>query len=87
MKRTHRLVVANGEYTVEGETKTRWLTIGAMLQGDGKTKIKLDTMPLGEWDGWVQIFPIEEQQGHASSRPAGPPGSNTPAALDDDIPF
>jgi hypothetical protein len=76
MKRTHNLKVANGKYTKDGDEKTRWLTIGALLQGDGKMKLKLDTIPISEFDGWVQCFPVEDRP-----QQAGDQGFN------DDVPF
>ena len=77
MKKTHNLKVAGGTYQKDGQEKTRWLTIGGMLQGDGKTKLKLDTIPVGEFDGWVQCFPVEDRR----DTPAGHEDFN------DDVPF
>ena len=38
-----KLVVANGEYTVNGKTKTRWVNIGALhAKDDGKQYVTLD---------------------------------------------
>ena len=81
MKRTHNLKVANGTYQKDGQEKTRWLTIGGMLQGDGKMKLKLDTIPVGDFDGWVQVFPVEENPSY------GAPQSNAGQPFDDTIPF
>ena len=63
MKRTHRLVVPNGTYQKDGEEKTRWLEIGAVLQkDDGRKVVKLEALPISaEFDGWVQMFPIEDK--------------------------
>ncbi len=99
MRRTHTLRVANGTYVVDGQEKTRWLTVGGLMEDDNKLKIKFDAMPVGNtWDGWVQCFPVEESSGNpkfefrGDGTPVQPPNNNqsavTPAAaFDDDIPF
>ena len=81
MKRTHILKVAGGTYEKDGQEKTRWLTIGGLLRDGEKTKIKLDTIPVGEFDGWVQCFPVEDNPGH------GAPQVNAGQPFDDTIPF
>lgn len=81
MKRTHTLKVAGGTYEKDGQEKTRWLTIGGLLTDGEKTKIKLDTIPVGEFDGWVQCFPVEENPSY------GAPQSNAGQPFDDDIGF
>jgi len=83
MKRTHNLKVANGSYEVDGQEKTRWLTIGGLLQGGSKMSIKLDTIPVGDFDGWVQCFPVEERP--ALDSPMAPPGPQE--EFSDDVPF
>jgi len=61
-KKVKVLKAANGTYEINGEEKTRWVTIGALFKNDqGKTSMKIDAMPVGgEWDGWVQMFTPEE---------------------------
>tara|TARA_R100000656_G_scaffold50713_1_gene40696 strand:+ start:107 stop:358 length:252 start_codon:yes stop_codon:yes gene_type:complete len=81
MKKTHNLKVAGGTYQVDGQEKTRWLTIGGLLRDGDKIKIKLDTIPAGEFNGWVEVFPVEENPGH------GAPQSNAGEPFDDDVPF
>lgn len=81
LKRTHHLKVPGGTYEQDGQEKTRWLTIGGLLRDGDKTKIKLDTIPVGEFDGWVQCFPVEDNPGH------GAPQGKTNQPFDDTIPF
>ncbi|MGB1774478.1 MAG: hypothetical protein ACPHJ0_08455 [Arenicellales bacterium] len=81
MKRTHNLKVPGGTYEQDGQEKTRWLTIGGLLKEGDKTKIKLDTIPVGEFDGWVQCFPVEDNPNY------GAPQSNAGQPFDDKIPF
>ena len=62
MKPTHNIVVGSS-YTKDGEEKTRWTNIGVLMTGEknGKrrTVIKLNTIPVGEWDGFASVFPID----------------------------
>ena len=87
-KATHNLVVKTGEYACArtGQTKGRWLNIGKVFKhDDGKTSIKLDALPLlNDWDGWVRVFSIEEQNGNL------PPQAPYEPAYDqepDEVPF
>ncbi len=81
MKKTHNLKVAGGTYQVDGQEKTRWLTIGGLLRDGDKIKIKLDTIPVGEFNGWVEVFSVEENPNY------GGPQSNAGEPFDDDIGF
>ena len=66
MKPTHNIVVGSS-YTKDGEEKTRWTNIGVLMTGEknGKrrTVIKLNTIPVGEWDGFASVFPIDREHG------------------------
>jgi len=81
MKRIKRLVVPNGTYTKDGQEKTSWLNVGHILSDGQKSKIKIDCWPVGEFDGWVQIFDVDEERAPAAA-PAAPA-----AKADDDLPF
>ena len=81
MKRIKRLVVPNGTYQKDGEEKTSWLNIGHILSDGQKTKIKFDCLPVGEFDGWVQVFDVEERQAPAAA-PAPAPANDK-----EDLPF
>jgi hypothetical protein len=62
-KKVKVLKAATGTYQLNGEEKTRWVTIGSVFKNDEtkKTSMKIDALPCGnEWDGWVQMFEPEE---------------------------
>ena len=82
MKRIKRLVVPNGQYQKDGQEKTSWLNVGHILSDGQKTKIKIDCLPVGEFDGWVQVFDVDEDRAPASA-PAPAPA----AKVDEDLPF
>ena len=69
---THNLCVKVGEYTtMGGETKARWQRIGTVFKhDDGGSSIKLECMPVGvpDWEGWVSIFPRDQQQDGAQQQ-------------------
>ena len=81
MKRIKRLVVPNGQYQKDGQEKTSWLNIGHILSDGTKTKIKFDCLPVGEFDGWVQVFDVEDQPRTAQAAPVAAPAADT------DLPF
>ena len=71
-KMTHNVVATIGEYTDrEGNTKKRYMKCGAAFTGDdGRMSIKLDAVPCGEWSGWFNLYPKEDEynQGPATAR-------------------
>ena len=82
MKKVYDLVVANGSYTdAAGNEKTRWLTIGAVLnKGADKGHVAvlepldhaLGVLPVHDVDGLLQVF--------SPPPPAwAPPPSSSPA--------
>jgi hypothetical protein len=70
---THDLSVKTGEYQDRqtGQTKGRWLRIGTAFQhDDGGISIKLDCVPVGQdWDGWVSMFPRDQNQSQQQMPP------------------
>ena len=104
-KPTHDLAIKTGEYNDSntGQMKGRWLRIGTVIRhDDGGSSIKLDCVPVGlpDWDGWVSVFPREEQDnftnGNNQSRSNVRPPQNTQQGngqgrplqdFDQDVPF
>lgn len=65
--------VVSGSESSNG--KTRWTTHGILIiRDDGKIRIKLDSFPIGDWDGWFGVY---EQEPKLPSVPSdldkGPP--------------
>ena len=81
MKKIYDCMVPNGTYKKDGQEKTSWLRIGAILQkDDGKAVMKLDCVPVSnDFEGWVQLFAPQESQ---QSAPA--PKNDD---FDSDVPF
>lgn len=95
MTRESDLMVPNGEYQKDGETKTRWQRIGSVFvderNGQTRRKLKIDAIPVGQnWEGWVECFPVrdrDEPSGRASSAPASRSESSHQQEEQDKIPF
>lgn len=65
--------------------KTYWDRHGILVVDGDKISIKLESVPVGEWNGWFNCFaPADETnrqpQRHAQQAPGG-------FDFDDDIPF
>jgi len=41
--------------------KKQWIKVGVLLEKDGKIRIKLDTIPVAGWDGWLNVFEKKEK--------------------------
>lgn len=64
MKKLGNAKVATGKYTdKEGKEKNSYATIGSAFQrGDGSIALKVDTMPIGQWDGWINIWADKDDE-------------------------
>ena len=49
----------------EGEDKggkARWSKVGILMEkNDGKKSVKLNTLPVGSWDGWLVVSEKRER--------------------------
>ena len=97
------LMVGNGSYQKEGQTKTSWLKIGRVLEkANGGFAMKLDCIPTSSvdrdgntqaWDGWVQMFEPQPREGgstQVNNQPAPSRASPQAQPVDDgfdSIPF
>lgn len=97
-KKKYDAVATVGEYQKGGETKKRYLTVGAVFENDrGQLSMKLDALPTNkEWSGWISFYEPKQydaasnsNQSRPSTRP--PQGSNPTdeeqVQDDDDITF
>ena len=40
----------------ENDGKAQWERVGVMLvKDDGKKSMKMDVLPIGQWDGWLVV--------------------------------
>ena len=54
--------------------KSRYVRIGSAFRDGDRISVKIDSLPLGDWGGWINIFPRDRPAANKSS-------------VDDDIPF
>ncbi len=43
------------------DSKNRWETVGVLIDNDGKMSVKLNVMPVGSWDGYLNVKEREEK--------------------------
>ncbi len=39
----------------DSQGKARWEKIGVLIEKEGKKQIKIDVLPVGNWDGWLVV--------------------------------
>lgn len=90
MKAIKKVTIAGGKYTYNGETRTRWITIGTMFEKDnGSYTILLNAGinlaaysskdPGHEGEIWANLFDIDKDKKTTTT----PPTQDN----NDDIPF
>lgn len=87
MRKIYDAVVVTGEYQDrQGNTKKRYLTVGAVFEGERGMSLKLEALPVS-FNGWISFYPVREQS--ETRRQPSPRRDPDPqgAPFDDDIPF
>lgn len=46
----------------------RWNPIGILIDKEGKTYVKLNSIPVGNWDGFAQVFTDTDKEGGAGAK-------------------
>lgn len=82
-----KIGVAKAHIPAVGNAKSRYVTCGALFQDPDTERLvlKLDSIPVGGWQGWVNIFGLDDRP--ADRAPTEPDTRNTIEVGDDDIPF
>lgn len=91
MSKTYEVTVVTGKYQDrDGKEKSRYMTIGAVLETKNGPMLKLEAVPVG-WDGWAYLNEPKEREGQQQAqrqqaRQSAPPRD---AGFDegDSIPF
>lgn len=86
MKKIYDAVVVTGKYTdKQGNEKNRYLTVGAVFEGDKGPSMKLEALPVAGFNGWINFYEPKDRQ---QSRPSAPaPNDDLPPLDDSGIPF
>jgi len=75
-------IVVGEKYTDgQNQEKTKWTTIGKAFHSDkGGISLKIETIPVGNWDGFAQLFDQQDRnqpaagQGYGGGQPWGQQG-------------
>ncbi len=49
------------------DKKTRWENIGVLIENDGKRSVKINVLPVGDWDGWLTVVERKPSQQEAKA--------------------
>ena len=76
MSKVYDVLYKRGEHDGRGI----WIKCGIVLQKpDGKMSLKLDVVPVGEFDGWLVISERRQQNGRSQGNiPEVSPGDDVP---------
>jgi hypothetical protein len=50
------------QYAKETEEKTRWPVVGRAFEDKKRITVKLDSLPLGEWDGRLFLYDVNRDK-------------------------
>lgn len=90
MSKKFDVVAITGKYQDrDGNEKSRYTNIGAVIETKNGLSLKLEAVPVG-WDGWAGLYepkPREQQGQPARQAPQQSPERSGFADADDSIPF
>lgn len=80
----YKVIAKGGEYQKDGQTKTRYIDCGVVMDGRHGLVMKLDVIP-AVFDGWFYFSePRQKTDGSGNQAQAGRVATEMP---DEDIPF
>ena len=50
------------------DNKVQWEVVGVLIENEGKRSIKLNVVPVGNWDGWLIAKERKEKAAAAESK-------------------
>jgi hypothetical protein len=86
MSKQFEVVAVTGKYTdKDGNEKSRYMTIGAVIQTKNGLMLKLEGVPVG-WDGWAYLNEPQpkEQRTHSQMKRGGMAQARQAYGRDDD---
>ena len=94
MQKIKKLVAITGTYEKNGQTKNQYITCGSLFQrDDGSLCMKLDALPLGDFNGWINAYDLDENRaennanGMAQVKQETGIAPNSGSDFDSDVPF
>ncbi|WP_225783379.1 hypothetical protein [Xenophilus sp. Marseille-Q4582] len=88
MSKKYDVTAVTGKYTDrDGNEKSRYMTIGAIIETRNGPMLKLEGVPVG-WDGWAYLNePKEREGGQPQQRQQSKPQNRRQDADFEDPPF
>ncbi len=87
-RKVYNIVKPREYVTASGENKTSWSRHGILIIDGDKVSLRIDSIPTGDWNGWLNGFEKEEmQQPVATSHTVFQPANFQQANDFNDIPF
>lgn len=84
MSKKFDVVAITGKYQDrDGNEKSRYVTIGAVIETSKGLSLKLEAVPVG-WDGWAGLYEPKAKDG---AKPTGRSGGGHRDDPDSDVPF
>lgn len=87
MPKVANLRAKAGSYMKDGEEKTRYITVGSVIESPKGRFYKLDSIPAVEFDGWLYESNLEDAPRREVPAAPAKPAAQMPANFDEDIPF
>lgn len=74
MKKLYDAVVVTGKYTdpQSGKEKNRYLTVGAVFEGDKGLSLKLEALPAAGFNGWINFYEPKAREQKPAQQGAPP---------------
>ena len=88
MRQVKKLVATVGKYTDRnGQEKNRYITCGKVFErDDGSRCHKIDSLPVGEWNGWLNEYDLDEDRQQQAPQQTAQPGQAA-GQFEADVPF
>lgn len=87
MPKVANLRAKAGTYMKDGEEKTRYITVGSVIESPKGRFYKLDSIPAVEFDGWLYESSLEDAPRREAPAASPKRAAQMPANFDEDIPF
>ena len=82
------VMAATGSYKDrDGNEKKRWLKCGVIMRTEKGLSLKMEAMPVGEFNGFFALFEPKRDDAPRPQRPAAMPSSSFDDMNDDIPPF
>ena len=87
-KKIYDAVAIVGTYQdKQGNEKKRYLNVGSVFESDKGLYMKLDALPVGDFNGWISFYEPKQRDSQASSEQQQTAPKADFSDMESDIPF